>query len=47
MADSNYIIKNIVTDAIIVTIILNSLRDNPYYIYVCGAMSIYIITKYV
>jgi len=41
------LIKHLVTDAIIITIIYNSLSDNTYKICFCGITSIYLIMKYI
>jgi len=37
------LVKNIIRDAIIITIILNSISDKTYKICFCGVTSIYLI----
>ena len=41
------LVKNLITDAIIIAIISNSLNDNTYKMCFYGIVSIYLIKKYI
>ena len=44
---TNNLIKHIITDTIIITIIWDSLSNDIYKICFCGVISIYLIKKYI